>query len=63
MLVLSRKLREQVVIGGQTVVTVLAVRGNRVVLGVEAPAEIPVHRAELAKGIAASADWPQARAG
>lgn len=63
MLVLSRKLKERVVIGGRTVVTVLAVRGNRVVLGVEAPEEVPVHRAELAEAIAVSADRPRARAG
>ena len=47
MLVLSRKVDEKVVIGPDIVVTVLEIRGNRVRLGIEAPREVPVHRAEL----------------
>jgi carbon storage regulator len=48
MLVLSRKLGEQILIPqcGLTV-TVLAIEGGRVRLGISAPAEIPVHREEL----------------
>jgi len=44
MLVLSRKLNESIVINDNVVVTVLRVQDDRVLLGIEAPGEIPVHR-------------------
>lgn len=47
MLVLSRKRGEQLLVGRDVVITVLDVRGDRISLGVQAPKEIPVHRAEL----------------
>jgi carbon storage regulator len=47
MLVLSRRIGEEIVIGGNIHVTVLAVNGNRVRLGITAPASIPVARLEL----------------
>jgi carbon storage regulator len=47
MLVLSRKLGEQIVIGDNVTVTVLEVRGSRVKLGLAGPADIPIHREEL----------------
>jgi carbon storage regulator len=47
MLVLSRKLNESIVIKDDIVVTVLRIRGDKVLLGIEAPGEIPVHRQEL----------------
>jgi carbon storage regulator len=47
MLVLSRKPNESVLINDNVVVTVLSIQGDRVRLGVEAPAEMPVHRSEL----------------
>ena len=47
MLVLSRKCGEVLVIGNDITVTVLAVDGDRVKLGVVAPAEVPVHREEV----------------
>lgn len=47
MLVLSRKLGEQIVIGHNVTVTVLEVRGSRVKLGVAGPAEVSIHRQEL----------------
>jgi carbon storage regulator len=47
MLVLSRKQGEVISIGNGVTVTVLAVRGDRVKIGVQAPAEIPVHRQEI----------------
>jgi carbon storage regulator len=49
MLVLGRKRDEKIVIGGNVTVTILDVRGNNVRLGIDAPPEIPVHRAELLK--------------
>jgi carbon storage regulator len=47
MLVLTRRLGEQIVIGDAIRVTVLAVKGDRVRLGVEAPKEVPVDRLEV----------------
>jgi carbon storage regulator len=47
MLVLSRKREEAIVIGNGITVTVLAVDGDRVKLGVVAPSEVPVHREEV----------------
>lgn len=46
MLVLSRKEQQQLVIG-QAVVMILAVRGGRVSVGIEAPREIEILRGEL----------------
>ena len=47
MLVLSRKRQESIRISDDIVVTVLAIHGKKVQLGIEAPAEIPVHRTEV----------------
>ena len=47
MLVLTRKLRERIHIGGNVVVTVVDIRGNKVRLGIDAPQDIPVLREEL----------------
>ena len=47
MLVLSRKIDESVVIDGGIVVTIVGIRGDKVRLGVQAPAHIPVHRKEI----------------
>jgi carbon storage regulator len=47
MLVLSRKSGETIVIGDEIRVTVLEIRGNSVKLGLEAPREVPLRRAEL----------------
>jgi carbon storage regulator CsrA len=50
MLVLSRRRGESVQIGAGVIVTVLAVGGGRVKIGVSAPAEIEVWRTELKDG-------------
>jgi carbon storage regulator len=53
MLVLSRKDRESVVVGGADgfhrllKVTVLGIKGTNVKLGFEVDADVPVHRAEV----------------
>lgn len=47
MLVLSRKIGQQVRIGDNVVVTVLKSQGNTVRVGIEAPREVRVIRAEL----------------
>ena len=51
MLVLSRKRGEVITIGNGVTITVLAVQGERVKIGIEAPAEVPVHRQEIHKRI------------
>lgn len=47
MLVLSRKPGEQVYIGNNITITVVEIKGNRVRLGIEAPSDVSVLRAEL----------------
>jgi carbon storage regulator len=47
MLVLSRRQGETIVVGDNITVTILAVNGDRVKIGVVAPAEVPVHREEI----------------
>lgn len=47
MLVLSRKRGEAIVIGNGITITILATGGDRVKIGVVAPAEVPVHREEV----------------
>jgi carbon storage regulator len=48
MLVLSRRVGECVVVGGEIIVRVVAVHGNQVRLGIEAPKDVRVLRQELA---------------
>lgn len=50
MLVLSRKPGEKVIIGNGVTVTVLGVLGNRVRVGIDAPAQVRILRGELAGG-------------
>lgn len=47
MLVVTRKANESIVIRDDIVVTIVAVRGDHVRLGVEAPKEVSVHRKEV----------------
>ena len=47
MLVLSRRQGEEVIIGDNIRLTVLAIRGNQVRLGFTAPFEVPIQREEI----------------
>lgn len=47
MLVLSRKASQQITIGSSVTITVVAVQGGKVRLGVDAPRDVPVLRSEL----------------
>jgi carbon storage regulator len=47
MLVLTRKIGEQIRIGDTVTVRVLEVRGSQVRLGVDAPADIRIYREEI----------------
>ncbi len=51
MLVLSRHRDESIMIGDDVVVTVVDIRGDKVRLGIQAPAHIPVHRQEIYEAI------------
>lgn len=57
MLVLSRKLGERIVVPNcELTVTVVAIDGNTVRLGVEAPASTAVHREEVWRRICVQAN-------
>lgn len=47
MLVLTRRIGESLMIGSRVTVTVVAVKGSQIRIGVNAPKSIPVHRVEL----------------
>lgn len=51
MLVLARERGEQILIGDDIVITVVAIQGDRVRLGITAPREVPVHRREVYEAI------------
>ena len=51
MLVLSRKLGEKITIGPNIVITIVDVDRGRVRIGIEAPRDITVYRAELLPAI------------
>ncbi len=47
MLILSRKVGESLVIDGRVIVKIIRTDGDTVKVGIEAPADIPVHRQEV----------------
>jgi len=47
MLVLSRKAGQRIAISENVVISVLQIQGNRVQIGIEAPAEMVIRRSEL----------------
>ena len=47
MLILTRKVGEQIVIDDNIVVTIVAIDGNKIRLGIEAPKSVRVDRAEV----------------
>ena len=49
MLVLTRKIGERIIIDNRIVVEVMAVQGQRIRLGVTAPADVSIMREELVK--------------
>ena len=52
MLVLTRKIGQRICIGDTIVLTVVRVHGDKVRLGIEAPADVAVHREEVRERIA-----------
>ncbi|MCL4559602.1 MAG: carbon storage regulator CsrA [Chloroflexi bacterium] len=53
MLVLTRRIDEILNIGENITVTVLAIEGDKVKLGIKAPREIPILRNEIYQAVAA----------
>ncbi len=53
MLVLSRKQSQRIRIGDDIEVTVVAIRGDRVKLGIVGPQDVPIHREEIYQRMAA----------
>ncbi len=51
MLVLSRKLNEEICIGPNVSVRIVEIKGNKVRLGVIAPKDMSVHRAEVVEKV------------
>jgi carbon storage regulator len=47
MLILTRRVGETLMIGNDVTVTVLAVKGNQVRIGISAPKDVEVHREEI----------------
>lgn len=47
MLVLSRKLKESIMIGDDIELTILAIEGEQIKLGINAPKNIDIHRKEV----------------
>jgi|HigsolmetaAR202D_1030399.scaffolds.fasta_scaffold00037_57 carbon storage regulator len=62
MLILTRRLGESIQIGERIEVTILEVRGNQVRIGISAPADVVILRAELANQPHASTDTQPAPA-
>ena len=55
MLVLTRKIGEKIVIGGNITVTILdGGRGEGVRIGIDAPREVSIHRSEVLDAVSAN---------
>ena len=58
MLILTRRIRETIMIGDEITVTVLGVKGNQVRIGINAPKDVSVHREEIYEKIKRKPDDP-----
>ena len=47
MLILTRRINESLRVGDDVTVTVVAVKGNQVRIGINAPKDVEVHREEI----------------
>jgi carbon storage regulator len=62
-LVLSRKTGESIMIGDDIEITLVSTEGSKVRIGIQAPADVPVHRKEIYLEIQAKAQDPKQLAG
>lgn len=53
MLILTRRIGEQIMIGDDIVVTVISDRQGQIGLGIDAPRDVSIHRAEIFERIQA----------
>ncbi|MEY0147142.1 carbon storage regulator CsrA [Providencia rettgeri] len=53
MLILTRRVSEEVMIGDDIKIKILGVKGNQVRFGIEAPKDVAVHREEIYQRILA----------
>jgi carbon storage regulator len=51
MLILTRRVGETLMVGDDITVTIVAVRGRQVRIGINAPRDVSVHREEVHKSI------------
>jgi len=47
MLILTRRCSETIMIGDNTKITILGIKGSQVRIGIDAPKEVSVHRSEV----------------
>ena len=47
MLILTRRVGETVIVGNDVTVTIVAVKGNQIHIGINAPKHVPIRREEI----------------
>lgn len=58
MLILTRRIGEKLIVGGNVTLTVLGVKGNQIRVGIDAPPEVKVYREEIYNKIQAEKETP-----
>jgi carbon storage regulator len=59
MLILTRRLGENIKIGSNITVTILGIKGNQIRIGIEAPKDVAVHREEIFNRIKSETSQPE----